>query len=157
MAKLTPTQVGVTTPTNAGASNKSAQASVPSVPAGMKKWLWLAMVAIIIVGTIALIASVARSGNNAKQPTASTSYKQPDKAMMLTIQPGGKSERIPVPYQMHVDMNGKDFRFNCVYADGHEESFVPGERSCSNGDMPFVYATNIRTDGPNVITYSYEK
>lgn len=113
--------------------------------------------AFLVCPVIGWFEGVGASSHRVQQPASSESYKQPNKAMMLSIEPGGKSERIPVPFQMHVVMNGKDFRFHCVYADGHEESFITGERPCSDGDMPFVYATNTRGNEPNVITYSYEK
>ncbi len=80
-----------------------------------------------------------------------------EKLPILRLAPGGKSEPIAVPYPMRVVIHGKDFQYHCMYADGHEETFRPGERPCSDGDMPFVYATNDRKDAPNVLTYSYAK
>ncbi|MFA5996253.1 MAG: hypothetical protein WC790_00810 [Candidatus Paceibacterota bacterium] len=77
-------------------------------------------------------------------------------ARVLSMPPGGKSARIPVPYQKQVVMSGEDFRYHCVYQDGHEESFGEGERSCASGNLPFVYATNLRAKEGNVVTYSYK-
>ena len=80
-----------------------------------------------------------------------------EEAMLLQIPGGGKSKYVPVPRGMRVVMSGEDFRFHCVYADGHEESFAEGERSCSSGNMPFVYATNLRTGQANMVSYSFKK
>lgn len=44
-------------------------------------------------------------------------------AQVLSMPPGGKSARIPVLYQKQVVISGEDFRYHCVYQDGHEESF----------------------------------
>ena len=77
-------------------------------------------------------------------------------ARVLSMPPGGKSARIPVPYQKQVVMDGKDFRYHCVYQDGREESFGEGERPCTSGNLPFVYATNLRAKESNVVTYSYK-
>ncbi|MFA6018579.1 MAG: hypothetical protein WC776_05400 [Patescibacteria group bacterium] len=73
----------------------------------------------------------------------------------LVLPPKGKSKRIPVPQGMHVVMSGEDFRFHCVYQDGHEESFGAGESACSDGNMPFVYATNNREKEQNIVSYAY--
>lgn len=74
----------------------------------------------------------------------------------LTMAPGGESERIPVPPGMRVVMDGDDFRFYCVYRDGHEESFGEGEKACSDGDMLFVYARNEREKEANIVSYAYK-
>ncbi|MSU74829.1 hypothetical protein EXS57_03605, partial [Candidatus Kaiserbacteria bacterium] len=59
---VTPTPVvAVATPANVGGSNKSTPTPKVGVPADVKKWLRLAMVAVTIVICITLIASVARS------------------------------------------------------------------------------------------------
>lgn len=73
----------------------------------------------------------------------------------LVIPAGGRSERIPVPQSMHVVMGGENFRFHCVYRDGHEESFGKGGSSCSDGNMPYVYATNENSKDVNIVSYAY--
>lgn len=80
-----------------------------------------------------------------------------NEANTLSMPPGGKSNRVAVPPGMRVVMNGKDIRYHCMYADGHEESFVEGGAPCSSGHVPFVYATNLRPSEPNAVTYSYKK
>jgi len=76
---------------------------------------------------------------------------------VLSMAPGGKSELIPIPSGKSVEVNGEDIRIHCIYRDGHEESYVEGEHPCKNGNKPFIYATNLRTDKGNAITYSYKK
>jgi hypothetical protein len=77
-------------------------------------------------------------------------------ATVIILSPGGVSDRIPVPYMKKVVMGGKDFHMHCVYANKAEESFRPGiDKPCSDGDLPYVYASNDRGDKPNAITYSY--
>lgn len=76
----------------------------------------------------------------------------------LTIPPGvgQKSERILVPFPNRLVMLGEDYRANCKYNDGHEESFIPGkEPKCSSGDVQFVYATNLKEKEENTIAYYY--
>lgn len=80
-----------------------------------------------------------------------------NEARVLSMPPGGKSMLVSVPSGMRVVMNGEDIRYHCVYADGHEESFVKGGPPCKNGNMPFVYATNLREKESNAVTYSYKK
>ena len=92
------------------------------------------------------------ASESTKIPLASTPVAQWPK---IVLPPGGKSERIPVPQGMRVAMDGEDFRFHCVYRDGHEESFGKREESCPNGDMPFVYAMNGRKKEPNIVSYAY--
>lgn len=75
----------------------------------------------------------------------------------LTIPPGvgQKSERILVPFPNRLVMLGEDYRANCKYNDGHEESFIPGkEPKCSSGDVQFVYATNLKEE-ENIVAYYY--
>lgn len=112
-----------------------------------------------LTATVALIGLTVLWTNYSQEPKpiAAQQSSTGERRKMLAIQPGGKSERIPVPFHMRVTMAGKDYRHHCVYADGHEESFVSGERPCASGDMPFVYATNLRPHEPNVVTYFYEK
>lgn len=81
----------------------------------------------------------------------------PSTAPVLSMAPGGKSELVAVPSGMRVVMHGEDIRYHCMYQDGHEESFVKGEPACKDGHVPFVYATNLRTDKGNAVTYSYKK
>jgi hypothetical protein len=81
--------------------------------------------------------------------------KQQSEKMTLSMAPNGKSQYVPVPQGKHVVMDGEDFRYHCVYGDGHEESFGKGETRCSDGHVPFVYATNKREKEANVVTYSY--
>lgn len=81
----------------------------------------------------------------------------PSTAPVLSMAPGGKSELVAVPSGMRVVMHGEDIRYHCMYQDGHEESFIKGEPACKDGRMPFVYATNLRTDKGNAVTYSYKK
>lgn len=76
----------------------------------------------------------------------------------LTIPPGvgQKSERILVQFPNRLVMLGEDYRANCKYNDGHEESFIPGkEPKCSSGDVQFVYATNLKEKEENTIAYYY--
>jgi len=80
--------------------------------------------------------------------------KQAEK-QVLPMSPGGKSQLVPVPQGMTVMMRGEDFRYHCVYGDGHEESYGKGEPRCPDGHMPFVYATNSRAKEANVVTYFY--
>lgn len=92
-------------------------------------------------------------------PSVVTAQKQaqPAEASTLTIPAGvgEKSGRIRVSLRKRVVMTGKDFRYNCVYGDGHEESFIPGEEPpCHDGDLPFVYATNLKNE-ENVVAYAY--
>lgn len=81
----------------------------------------------------------------------------PSTAPVLSMAPGGKSELVAVPSGMRVVMHGEDIRYHCMYQDGHEESFIKGEPACKDGHVPFVYATNLRTDKGNAVTYSYKK
>lgn len=85
--------------------------------------------------------------------TAATASNAP----VLSMAPGGKSELVAVPSGMRVVMHGEDIRYHCMYQDGHEESFIKGEPACKDGHVPFVYATNLRTDKGNAVTYSYKK
>lgn len=77
-------------------------------------------------------------------------------AQVLSMPPGGKSELISIPPGKSVVVNGEDIRLHCGYRDGHEESYLAGERPCSDGDKPFVWATNLRANKPNAITYFYK-
>ena len=87
----------------------------------------------------------------------SSSGASQHEANTLSMPPGGKSKRVAVPPGMSIVVNGEDIRLHCVYRDGHEESYVAGERPCTSGDKPFVYATNLRPNEPNIATYSYKK
>lgn len=75
--KTTPTTT-VEVPSNAGGSNKSRLEPMVAVPAGVKKWLLLAFITLVVVICIVLIVAVARSGNNAKQTTAVAQIVCPD-------------------------------------------------------------------------------
>src|SRR6185436_16397605 len=76
--------------------------------------------------------------------------------LKLTIPAGDKSELIPVPPTGRVEAFGEDIRVHCVYRGGKKEvSFGKGEAPCPKGDMPFVYVTNLNTDGPNIILYAH--
>ncbi|MFZ2983625.1 MAG: hypothetical protein WA053_00925 [Minisyncoccia bacterium] len=127
-------------------------------------WMLTAALFMLYVGFpiwVALVepssAPTAPTASASAPATASTSASAP-KAQMLTMEAGGKSERVRVPFQKRVLMHGRDFRYHCLYGDGHEESFLPGDgHTCTKGDMPYVFATNIRYDLPNVVTYSYEE
>lgn len=58
----------VTTPANAGGSNKSTPAPKVAIPAGIKKWLWLVVVAVaVIVGIVFLVSSVKRDREKEKE------------------------------------------------------------------------------------------
>lgn len=103
------------------------------------------------------IARAKAQAKTSSMPTATAAKTSPvANPMVLTLGPGEKSKKIPVPYQMHVVMGGKDFRYHCVYGNGDDVSFLPGQPPCPSGDMPYVYAENLRK-GDNVITYSYAK
>lgn len=69
----------------------------------------------------------------------------------LVMSAGGRTELIPVPPQMHIVMNGNDFRVHNVYQDGHECAF--GE-SCVAGPLKGNYATN-EAKGTNIISYAF--
>ena len=73
----------------------------------------------------------------------------------VTLPPRGKSEHISQPPGKRVMVDGKQFRYHCVYADGSEQSFVPGGAPCPGGNMPFVYVSN-ESNESNVVSYAYE-
>ena len=64
------------------------------------------------------------------------------------------SERIAIDPGKTVAFHGKEFRIHCVYRDGHEISFLPGETPCPKGDMPWAYVTN-EAKGENIILYAF--
>lgn len=104
-----------------------------------------------------VVAEARRSMASEKPSVSAQKQAQPAEAGTLAIPAGvdKKSRRIPVPFRKRVVMTGNDFRFHCVYGDGSEESFIPGkEPPCRGGDLPFVYATNLKNE-ENVIAYAY--
>lgn len=68
---------------------------------------------------------------------------------------GGKTLLIPVAPHKLIVMEGRDFRYHCVYDGERKSSFVRGEKPCSNDGIRFVYASN-ETDQPNSVIYAYE-
>jgi len=91
----------------------------------------------------------------ARPENALASVAQP-KTLAIPGGVGQKSEQIPVPFPKRLVMLGEDYRAHCRYNDGHEESFVPGEKEapCRGGDVQFVYATNLKEE-ENVVAYYY--
>ena len=67
---------------------------------------------------------------------------------------GGKTLLITVAPHKRVVMEGRDFRYHCVYDGDRESSFVRGEKPCSNDGIRFVYASN-ESDQPNAVIYAY--
>lgn len=117
------------------------------------------MLQTVLAGVVAAVLVVFPLLGWMASPSAVTAQKQvqPADASTLTLPAGvgEKSERIPVPFRKRVVMTGKDFRYHCIYGDGHEESFVPWkEPPCSDSDLPFVYATNLKNE-ENVVAYAY--
>lgn len=75
---------------------------------------------------------------------------------VLTMPPGGETEHIPATSKKFIVMRGKDFRYHCKYADGHEESFGRGDQpACEDGDVLYAWASNLRKEESNAITYFY--
>ena len=72
----------------------------------------------------------------------------------LTLPESKISERIAIDPGKTVAFHGKEFRIHCVYRDGHEISFLPGETPCPKGDMPWAYVTN-EAKGENIILYAF--
>lgn len=157
MAKPTPTPVGITTLSNAGASNKSAPASVPSVPASVKKWLLLAFITLVVVICIVLIASVKR--DRAKVAQAIPQYQQQTTIPLATspqsswpklvIPANGKSQDIVVPAGMHITLIGDGFVLHSIYVDGHE---CTSKEICPNG---YITGTFITNEAPTANTIAY--
>lgn len=116
----------------------------------------------VLAGAVATVLVVFPLCGWTTSPSAATAQKQVRPAetavpMTLTLPAGvdEKSKRIPVPFRKRVVMTGEDFRFHCVYGDGSEESFLPEkEPPCRDGDLPFVYATNLKNE-ENVVAYAY--
>lgn len=115
----------------------------------------------VLAGAVAAVLVVFPLLGWTTSPSAATAQKQvrPIEAATLTIPAGvgEKSERIPVPFRKRVVMTGEEFRYHCVYGDnGNEESFIPGkEPPCRDGNLPFVYATNLKKNEENVVAYTY--
>lgn len=114
----------------------------------------------VLAGIVAALLIVFPLWGKATSQSAAVAQKrvQPAEASTLRIPAGvgEKSKRIPVPFRKRVVMTGEDFRHHCIYGDGHEESFIPRkEPPCRDGDLPFVYATNLKKDEENVVAYAY--
>lgn len=73
----------------------------------------------------------------------------------LVIPAGGRSELIPIRPGKRVEIIGKGIRVHCVYRDRREIDYGEGEEACPPGDMPFVYATDISSEGPNIVLYAF--
>lgn len=121
------------------------------------QWMLTASLFMLFIGFPIWVWLVEPSSKPVASVSAPATASAPSKATMLTMEPGGKSEHIRVPFQNRVLLHGRDYRYHCVYGDGHEESFLPGDgHQCADGDIRFVYASNIRYDLPNVVRYSVE-
>lgn len=112
----------------------------------------------VLAGVVAAVLVVFPLWGLATSPSTTIAQQQVQLEMPTLTMPAGvgeESKRIPVPYMKKVVMTGEDFRFHCVYGDGSEESFLPGkEPPCRDGDLPFVYATNLKNE-ENVVAYAY--
>ena len=113
-----------------------------------------AIIAITIIVVLTIITCVGSSHIKSGPQKQSGVEKQ---VFTMPAGVGEKTELIPVPTGMRVKMDGNDFRYNCVYRDGHEVSFGKGDDPCPDGDMPFVYASNTRKKEANAISISYVK
>lgn len=165
MANIPRPAVTAAVPPNAEGSNKSVPAPVVAVPAGVKKWLSLAMVTVAIVTTVAIIASVARSGSSEPKSKQAESVVRSTPAAVplantapaawpkLVIPPGGKSEMISIPLGMYIVMDGKEFVLHTVYMDGRDCSF---EESgvCPAGAYAGSYARN-KASETNTVSYAF--
>lgn len=147
-------------------------------PADMSTWSrehWLPV--LLIWGTFAALVALNMSGAAAKAlqwvmavtafmlfigfpvwvwVTGPSTAVAASNAHVLSMPPGGKSALIAISPGKSVVVDGEDIRLHCVYRDGHEESYLAGEKPCTNGDKPFIYATNLRANKPNAITYFYK-
>lgn len=105
-----------------------------------------------------IIGSIGESSAAHEQQRVAIAAAQIE-AITLSMPPGvgAKSRRITVPFMKKVVMTGEDFRFHCLYGDGHEESFIPGkETPCPPGDQPYVYATNLKASKANSVVFVYK-
>lgn len=119
------------------------------------KWIAIPLAAFTVIFATVWSINEHSSKEGSLETRTVANAQQQSEAMLLHMAPGGKSKRTPVPFMKRVVMSGKDFRYHCLYADGHEESFVPGEKPCSDGDLPLVYASNLRPNEPNDVAISY--
>lgn len=76
---------------------------------------------------------------------------------VFMMPPGGETAHIPAVSEKLIVIRGKDFRYHCKYADGHEESFGKGDPPmCKDGgDVLYAWASNLRKEESNAITYFY--
>lgn len=81
---------------------------------------------------------------------------QPKEEWPMLVIPAGvgkKSTHIPVPFGMRVEFHGQeaDVSIDCKYRNVRDEVRAP----CPNGDMEFVYLTNLRADRATIVRYAY--
>jgi len=76
----------------------------------------------------------------------------------IILQPGGKSERIPVPPGMRAMVDGSRLCVHTVYSDGHEcVRASEGEGSgtvCPDGQVTGAYVTNEAKE-TNIVSYAF--
>ena len=152
--------------------------AVPTNPS-LKKYAGPVFVSIaVLVGVLIIVMIVrghwrAQAQITARQNETRTAAFLPQVALPLASKPmsewaklpipagkDARSERIPIPSGMRPVLFGSDFRTHCVYKDPgvkeeREVEFGEGETPCPKGDMPFVYATNLRSRDANVVVYAF--
>lgn len=140
-------------PPNAGGSNKSTPAPKVAVPAGIKKWLWLAAVAVaVIVGIALLVASVKRD----RAKVAQRSVQTPAQVNVLAMTAGGDSPHVSAPPGHSVSFFGSGFTTHCVYTDGREGIVGDSKNPCASGPMLYQFVRDT-TGKPNSVTYVFNK
>ncbi|TSC71204.1 MAG: hypothetical protein G01um101449_59 [Parcubacteria group bacterium Gr01-1014_49] len=83
-----------------------------------------------------------------------SSWPEPSWPHLALWKEGEKSELIPSLPKKQLLVWGRDIRLDCVYRDGHEVSFLKGEKRCPDGDMAGYYVTNLAKE-PNTVRLAY--
>jgi len=164
-------------------TNKSIPAPTVIVSADIRKWMLRVIIALAIIVTITVIASLIRSQREAvpnipQQHTASRSEVPRASALpqnspnlprawnadgsmtdsskwpRVQVPPHGDSVHVPSVFGGHIVWGGSGFKIHYVYSDGHECIIGDTSSSCSDGNIVEGYARN-EGDTPLYASYAY--